>query len=198
MRAAGKRERLLFLFIFIALLAVLALLFGPYVSEYFLKPLSQGLWLLLRIFVLSIDQRVLWGLMIFAVAIFFLVRPNRIPRPLYEEAESTRNAALRELERWRYLFADKPGSAREFGSLQRELAWTLCAVYASRKRIRADYEVRDAFAQRKIPLDEGIYAFLFAEAPAKLRKLRRSKYDRDVEAYLDYSESQLEMRDDDE
>jgi hypothetical protein len=194
MRAASKKERLLFLVLFILVLVVLALLFGPYVSRNFLEPLALGLWLLLRVFVLSIDQSVLWGLMILAIVVRFIVRPKRNLQPPYEEGAPTRNAALRDLERWRYLFSQKPRGSREFGSLQRELARTICAAYASRKRICSDYEVWDAFEEGRIPLGEGIRSFLFAETAAKKRK----EYDRLAMECLDYLESQLEIRDDDE
>jgi hypothetical protein len=202
MRAAIKRERLLSLSLFVLLLVVLALLVGPYVLRNFLEPLALGVWLLLRVFVLSIDQGVLWGLMVLVVVVWFIVRPNRNSRPLYEEGEIARNAALRDLEGWSYLFSEKPRASGEFGSLQRELAWTLCAVYASRKRIRSDYEVRDAFEQGRIPLGEGIYSFLFAQAKAKAtiktKAKKRGEYDRLAMECLDYLESQLEIRDDDE
>jgi len=196
MRAAGKKERLLFIVLFIAFLGVIVLLAGPWLSRNFLEPLALGLWLLLRIFVLSIDQGILWSLMILVIVGCFFLRPRRDRKRLYEEQAPMQNAALRDLERWRYLFAEKPRSAKEFGSLRRELAWTLCSVYASRKRIHSDYEVRDAFVGGRISLDEDIYAFLFAEAPAK--GLKRPEYDRKVEACLSYFESQLEIGDDDE
>jgi len=48
------------------------------------------------------------------------------------------------------------------GTLKRELMWLFTSLYSSRHQGKAKYQIRDGILERRIPVPESIYAFLFS------------------------------------
>jgi hypothetical protein len=204
----------------LALLAVavsaLAALLGPAILRAFLAPLAAGAWLLARALVLSADQAAIWGVILLGAGTLFAFRiaaaaiaSGPEARPGLEEP----NAALRDIESWRYLFADAPRGAREEAFARRELAALLCSAYAARFGVENDYGLYSGFGDGRVPLPEEVRAYIFArEAPeaargpgriprraaAWLRRVsgrERAEYLRVVELLIGYIEGGMEAGD---
>jgi hypothetical protein len=201
----------------LALLAVavsaLAVLVGPAILRAFLAPLASGAWFLIRAFVLSFDQAALWGILLLGAGTLFASRiaaaaisSEPEARPGLEEP----NAALSDIESWRYLFAEAPRGARERAFARRELSGLLCSAYAARFGVRNDYGLYAGFRERRIPMPEDVRAYLFADEGAEDERgiARRAKawfwrasgreragYLRVVEGLIGYIEGGMEASD---
>ena len=185
-------------------------------------PAATVLWLVLRLFVLSIDQQVYWwGTVALAVlvTIGFLLRTTPSAAPsLPSVAGSSGDPA----QRWRDCLRLNVHAPPARDTFRRDLAWMLTSLYASRRPGFAKYQVREALLQRQIPLPEPVYRFLFAHtlppeprppflrspgawvrmtvrsaaraagAPARRRR-GPSEYRQAVAAVLDFMETELEM-----
>ena len=139
------------------------MLFWPFIVNEIIKPISLVVWLLLRILVLSIDQKYYWGALIF-ITVFFLYRllPQGQAATYPDEPQSSNNA-LRNIEYWRNLFLLTDQYVRDDKTLKRELIRLLISLYATKQASAANFEIYEALQKREIPLPEHIYAFLFAE-----------------------------------
>jgi hypothetical protein len=185
------------------------ILFGSFFLENILRPLALTLWLFLRIFVLSIDQRILWGMMIFIIFLFFTLRLIRTAQTPEQSDPPDTNACINNLEFWRFYLSARPHDSGEKRLLRQKLIQMLISLYASRKRIEADYTVTVAFKTREIPLPDEVYSFLFDDETKKTwRSPRRwmqklsgreaSDYSRDLNETLHFLENFLEIKDEQE
>lgn len=191
--------------------ALAAIFFGPVLLESVIKPVATGLWILVRVLVLSVDQIKLWTFLIVALFFFLAYRAARalLDAPVKPGTEPTapdENATLDSLEYWRYLFTQTPRDDREYSLTRRELARLLLSAYASKERVVNDYTLYADFKSRKILLPDGVYAFVFGDEGAPRTKfsawLRRASgrdridYSRGIERYLEFLTSYMEIRDD--
>lgn len=199
-----SNRRLLFL-LFAGIILFICILFGPFILENILMPLSLVLWIFLRVFILSIDQKVIWGMMIFSVLIFFILRFDRSASPVEQSELLDQNSSIKDLEFWRFYLSASPHKREELKDLKRKLAWKLVSIYASRKRIPANYEVFDAFKLCEIPLPEKVYSFLFADEKKKswrdhrkwLRRIsgrENIEYYQNLKYYLIFLENFMEIK----
>jgi hypothetical protein len=201
-------DRRLALLLVAASLALAALAFGPFLLERVLGPLASGLWLLLRVFVLSVDQAQLWAFLLLGLlvlAIFRVLSPLMAsPDARDDEARPDPNSALGDLEYWRYLFSETPRDTRELHLARRELIGLLCSAFASSDREGGDYGLFLDFKERRIALPGPLYGFLFEDGPARkrltawLRKITgrdRAEYRRAVEECIRFLEYHMERRD---
>ncbi len=104
------------------LLLLTALLFEPFVMDKILVPLAAAIWLLLRIFVLSIDQIYYWIGLIglgFTIVIFRTIH-HLIYRPAPVRLDSSPDAslALMTAESWRNRIELAVGGQRRAGLSQ--------------------------------------------------------------------------------
>ncbi len=158
-------RRVIIAFLLAALLIPAGWLFWPFVLNDILKPIALVAWLLLRIFVLSIDQHVFWAAIIFA-GLFFLYRllsKSQMPLPAEEFLES--NETVNTIRSWRSRFFLNNNNIGDDKFLKRDLASLLSSLYASRHHSSTNYEIYDALEKGQIPLPEQIHSFLFPERP---------------------------------
>jgi hypothetical protein len=150
------------------------LLFWPFILSDIIKPTALVVWLLLRVLVLSIDQKYFWGAIVFVVVILlFRLLPQE---QLMEEADDRMetNATLRNIEYWRILFIFNGIDVREEKSIKRELTHLLTSIYVSKQHGATHFAVYDALQKGEIPLPEHIHSFLFAEPlPASKHPIKR-------------------------
>ena len=167
----------------------------------------------------SVDQNVIWGLVLFLAVIFLLLRLGSEPAT-FDRTESTApNTTLENVKYWRTAIMVTHDEITELNVLKRYLGKMLASVHAVKQPGSANLEIYNALKQRSIPLPEPVYAFLFPAAPpAAGRSFRRflaairdfpKKWSRrwsgrDVEEYyatieevLAYIESTLEIKHDD-
>jgi hypothetical protein len=162
-----KPNRRLFFLLFAGIILIICILFGPFILKNILQPLSLVFWVFLRVFVLSFDQTVIWGMMIFSILIFFILRFGRSDSPDEQNELPDPNSSMKNFDFWRLYLSARHHNRDELKGLKRKLAWMLVSIYASRKRIPANYEVFDAFKLCDIALPEKVYSFLFADEPKR-------------------------------
>jgi hypothetical protein len=196
-------------------LLMVCLLFEPFVMDNILVPIAAAIWLLLRIFVLSVDQIYYWvglaalGFMFIAFRIVHLLI-NR-PAPLKMESSPDPSLALMNAEAWRNRIELTAGGSAEQSILKRELAWVLVSLYTFRQSGSAYHEVYEPLRQKKIPLPDKVWSFIFAQAPPgftpSIRQAFQSRihkwsgrqtaeYYEAIEEVLSFLETSLEMKDD--
>jgi hypothetical protein len=154
-----------------ALILLVGWLYWPFVLNDILKPIATVAWLLLRIFVLSIDQHVFWAAIIFA-GLFFLYRllsKGKMPLPPEEFLES--NETINTIEYWRSRFFLNNNNIRDEKSLKQQLAFLLSSLYASKQHTSTNFEIYAAFEKGLIHLPVRIRSFLF---PEKTQEAERS------------------------
>jgi hypothetical protein len=205
----------------IVLLLGLALLLGFFLRGFLLevvvKPVALVVWLFGRT-VQSVHQLAYWGILIGSAAIYALLRlaPELADSPPAPPSES--NVTLDQIEQWRALI---PLSADEIGKpgiLKHNLGRMLAAIFTSRQTEAVHWEIDEALRSRRIPLPDGVHAFLFPAGPPEeesslrrnWRALRRApgqwirrltgrdtaEYYRSIEEVLAYMEYSMEKKHD--
>lgn len=193
----------------------LVLLNWPVVMSEFIQPVSLVIWLVLRTFVLSIDQQYYWWGLIFVVVIF-LFRLIPQAEPVEEQAQvNSFNETIRSIEHWRTLFIPDDNSRYHDQFLEREFTHLLVTMYAARLHVATDYHLHEQLREGEIPLPENIHSFLFNEnkipekrtfktvvrsiwnAPRRWRDesggRKKAENDRRVEEILAFFETTLEI-----
>jgi hypothetical protein len=151
---------------FLLVILFVGLLFWPLILNEIITPTSLAVWVLLRIFVLSIDQKRYWMAIIFITSIFLYLRLLPPPHPTIQSEDSQHlNETMRTLDYWRSLFSLIDQRAQDDKMLKRELARLLLSHYATKQHTLANFRLYDALQQGKIPLPEQMHAFLFPEEP---------------------------------
>jgi hypothetical protein len=211
-------RKIVILFAFLAVL-FLVLLNWPVVVADFIQPVSLVIWLLLRTFVLSIDQQYYWWALILAVSLFMI---RLFPRPISsEEPEriNSFNETLRSINHWRTMYIPDENSRFHDQFLEREYIHLLVTMYAARLHVTPDYHLHEQLREGGIPLPENIRAYLFTEdkmpekrtfktmiqtlwnAPRKWREQsggqKNVEHDRKIEEILTFFETTLEIDNDD-
>jgi hypothetical protein len=195
------------------------MLFWPFILNDIVTPISQVVWLLLRLFVLSIDQKYYWGAIIFIV-FFFIYRLFSPIRPIVRsEGFQNSDANMRAIDHWHSLFTMTAHDVLDKKSLKRELVGLLLSLYATKQRTSADFRLYEALQRGEISIPEHIHNFLFLEEPQKagwsFKKLIQSiqnaprkwihrwtgqeiaEHYRMIDEVLSFLEASLEMKNDD-
>jgi hypothetical protein len=148
-----------------AILLLAGLLFWPFILSNIVQPTALVVWLLLRILVLSIDQKYFWYALVF-VAAFFVIRVLSHARETVQpEVYLQSNATLDNIEYWRVRFAGNSHNVWEEKTLKRDLLHLLVSRYASNQNISNNFEMYQALEQGQVPLPEHIRDFLFSREP---------------------------------
>jgi hypothetical protein len=207
-------------FIFLCMAALfLVLLYWPVVMSEFIQPVSLVIWMVLRTFVLSIDQKYYWwGLIILVTAFLFRLVP-RVPEVEESGQVNAFNETLRTIAHWRGMYIPDVNSRFHDQFLEREYVHLLVTMYAARLHVESDYHLHEQLRGGSIPLPENIHGYLFPDyslperwtiktflksiwnAPARWRDRSSGKIkadnDRKIEELLTFFESTLEMDHDD-
>ncbi len=159
--AISKRIVLFTLILFVSL--ILILVFWPFIVNEFVMPIAKVVWLGLRIFVLSIDQKYYWGaftlvLMLVLFRHFFQGGPE-----VEAEKGTYTSVVFTDIEYWQNNFMTYSNSPAEQDFIKRELIQLLTSMYASTQDGTPQFLVLDAIKEKAIPLPEHIYAFFFSE-----------------------------------
>jgi hypothetical protein len=150
-----------------AILLLAGLLFWPFILSNIIQPTALVVWLLLRILVLSIDQKYFWYALIF-VAAFFVFRVLSHAREIVQpEVYLQSNATLDNIEYWRVRFAGNSHNIWEEKTLKRDLLHLFVSCHASNQNTTNNFDVYQALEQGEVPLPEHIRDFLFSQEPRK-------------------------------
>jgi hypothetical protein len=205
--------------IILGILILIGILFEPFVVNKILVPVAAAIWLLLRIFVLSVDQIYYWvGLTVlgFMFVVFRVIHQLIFrPGPVKVDSSPDPSLALMTAEAWRNRIALSAGGSAEQAILKRELAWLLVSMYTHRRSGSAYLEVYEPLRLRKIPLPEMVWSFIFEKEPPGrkpgfLQSIRQAaqtriqkwngretaEYYQAIAEVLSFMETSLEMNDD--
>jgi hypothetical protein len=164
-------RRMVGIILFGSIILLVGMLFSPFILKNIIEPTTLATWVLLRIFVLSIDQKYYWGAIIFIVVILlFRLLPQDQTVNQSDHFLDT-NATIKSVEYWRILFTLTVDNAYDEETLKRELIHLLLSLYASKQRVSTNFTLFDALKRGELPLPEHIHAFLF---PDNSRKSKRS------------------------
>jgi hypothetical protein len=163
------RQRALISFLVVAACLIAALLFWPYLLTNVIQPVATVVWLMLRLFVLSIDQLVYWWLLVAGIVIYLTYRLLRLSSAPPASGESFETGSpLDPVILWQAsIQAGEQQSAES--PVKHRLTWLLSNTYASRQQASPSYQIREAFEQRQIPIPDPIYEFLFPAGAAQVK-----------------------------
>jgi hypothetical protein len=197
---------------------LLGFFFREFIFKNFIWPLAFVAWVFWRD-VLSVDQVIYWILLILSIMLYAFIRNARRSANISSAPSPDSNATLEEINRWRIVIPLTTDEIDTPNILKQNLGKMLTVIYTSRQPESAHWEVDEALRQRRIPIPESIYGFLFPAKPAEkapffLRiardilqapgKLARrwsgretAGYYRSIEEVLTYMESLMEKKHDD-
>lgn len=156
------RPRHLLVFLFIALVLLTGLIFRQFVLAALLLPAATAVWLLLRIFVLSIHQQIVWwgAIVAAAVAAFGGLSARRAVISRIPDSDS--NPVRDRVSIWRDSILLHLHAEVDQDRFTRDLMWVFTSLYSSRGQGKAKYQIRDDILEHRIPIAESIYTFLFS------------------------------------
>jgi hypothetical protein len=152
--------------IFLGMLGIILILgwvFWPFVLDQILAPMALTAWLFLRIFVLSVDQKIYWSALILGAG-FFLFRRlflNTAGEEPVSQPEG--NLTLKDIDFWRSFLSLYTHEDRDQFYIKRELVRLLVSMYASKQGVAANFIVMESLKKGEISLPESIYTFLFED-----------------------------------
>jgi hypothetical protein len=152
-------------------LLLLGMLFWPFILNEIIKPISLATWIVLRIFVLSVDQKYYWGAIIFVTVVFLFRLLPQDQTDIQSEDFQDSNTTIKTIEYWQVLLTITGHDARDEKSLKRELINLLLSLYASKQRTSTNFRLYDALQRGEFALPEHIHTFLF---PDELQESKRS------------------------
>jgi hypothetical protein len=158
-----RRISLIIILVFFSLL--LGILFHSFILDNIIKPVALVLWVFRRI-LLSVDQKLYWGLLIFSALVVVFIRLTRASPTEEPPPPPGFNATLRAINSWRISICLTSDKIEKFSFLKQELGWTLASLYASHQPGKAQWEIYEALKQQQIPLPVSIYDFLFPGEPS--------------------------------
>ena len=216
----NQPRRILIFSVFLGAILTLGMIFWPFVLEEILMPTALTAWFFMRIFILSVDQKFYWGVLILVgvVAfsrhlIHFFLFDDMDPQPKNE-------VVLTDIDFWRSYFTLYGRDLNEQFMVKRELIRLLVSLYATKQGVTANFLVTDALKNGEIPLPGGVHSFLFDEELTQGRRSikkiikdiwfaprhwidertgrKTAEYYRMVAEVLNFIETSLEMKKDDE
>jgi hypothetical protein len=209
MATGKKNNRFFILVLIVGLLLPVIIICRVFILQNILQPMSLFAWLFIRLFVLSTDQMIIWGLTIFAVIVVCICRLVLMPQTQVEDESPDTNVYQDNIESWRFHLSTGLEYQVNVNDLKKRMIDILISIYASRKRIEADYLVTDAFKRREIPLPDKIYTFLFTDKMKnqwwnlrrifqKLSGREAADYYRNFSECIDFLEKFMETNDEQE
>jgi hypothetical protein len=152
-------------FLAAAIVLFAGMLLWPFILNGIIRPTALVVWLLLRIFILSIDQGYFWSTIII-VAVIFLFRLLPREQPSHEPVDFPEtNATINKIGYWHNLFIYGGRSLQEDKVLRRELVHLVTSFYASKQSIANNFGIYEALQQGEIPLPQNIHTYLFPQEP---------------------------------
>ncbi len=207
--------RTILIILLAGLLLLLAFLFRAFLLENFVRPVALVLWLLWRV-LLSIDQRVVWSVLIFAALIFGLIRLAQSglvegkPAPVPDAYLTLAN-----IEYWRTFILLTADEQAQVNILKQNLVEILTVMINTNQPDQPHWEVIEGLKKRQIPLPGDVHAFLFPPRPlahrpsfrqalqnlarlparwaARRSRRRPAEYYRSIDEVLTFMESSLEI-----
>jgi hypothetical protein len=157
--------------LFVGLTLLLGMFFWPFILNQIITPTATAVWLLLRLFVLSIDQIYYWGAIIILVIVFLFRWLPQEPITFPSGDILSENETIINIGRWRNLFIVTEDSVQDDRFFKQELIHLLLSLYATKQRASNNYLLYEALQRGEFPLPERIHTFLFPGEPQKSKWL---------------------------
>jgi hypothetical protein len=156
--------------LFIVIFLLLGIFFWPFILDNIINPTALVIWLLIRMFILSIDQKYYWGAIIIVVFVmlFRLLAQELITDPSGDSP--TANEAISNIAHWRSIFIIADDGVRDEKFLKQKLINLLLSFYASKQHTSTNYLLYEALQRGELPLPEHIFTFLFPYEPEKSKR----------------------------
>jgi MFS family permease len=181
----------------------------PWLARAVVEPLALVAWLLLRLTVLSVDQRLWWLALVCAVPVTFLLATGAGGRAAPDPLAAPRPPP-HPVDRWRSTIARAcEGMPEPLGYRWDPCVELLVFHAALERRVEPDHRVHDALRSGELPLPPAVHAFAFP-APRSARVLdatrrwvrrwtgrERADRRRAVAELLSFLEASLELTRDD-
>lgn len=162
------------LFIFIlGLILFLGLVFSAWVLPNIVQPAADTVWLFMRMFILSVDQKYYWYLLSIAGFIWIIYRLAHRDVPVTPVENTLRNETLSNLNNWQNALLFSKHDSSEPNLARRKIYLLLSSYYEAREQNSTQLEIRHALEQRLLPLPDSVYSFLFPQ-PEPQTPRRRS------------------------
>jgi hypothetical protein len=159
-------KRVVITFLSAVIVLFVGMLFWPFILNNIIKPTALVLWLLLRILVLSIDQKYFWYVVTFVATIFFLRLLSRQQIVVQSDAYHLEtNATTKNIGHWRALLTYDSQNIQDENIFKRELLHLLASLYVSKKHALNNFDIYHGLQQGDIPLPEHIHTYLFSQEP---------------------------------
>lgn len=146
----------------------------PYVYSQILVPIATTVWLLLRLFVLSIGQQYYWTALIF---VLLLVLYRVLPRYQMETESTTTpliNETVSSIYMWRRLYMPGDNLDSDDRAIKQQMAHMLVVLHANRLHTQPDFRLFDSLRRGEIPLPPQIHEMAFhEESTLKVPPLKR-------------------------
>ena len=140
-----------------------------------IKPTALVVWLLLRILVLSIDQKYFWLALIFVPAVFVFRILSHARETVQPEVYLESNATLDNIEYWRVRFAGNSHNIWDEKTLKRDLLHLLVSCYTSNQNTSNNFDIYQAMEQGEVSLPEYVRDFLFSQEPREPDRSRQMR-----------------------
>lgn len=163
----NKTSRLILFSLILGLLLFLGLVFAPWIVPNIVLPAALAVWLFLRIFILSIDQKYYWWALAVGGTIWAFYRLFHSEEQAEQEEHILESDALSSWETWRMNLLFSKSESYERSRIKREMIVLLTSFYASRQHGASQAEMLHALEQRQLPLPDPFYNFLFPPEPEK-------------------------------
>lgn len=158
-----SKSKMLYILILV-LLAFLAVVYWPALYLNIIYPISGALWIFLRIFILSIDQKYYWGVLIFGALVYFMcILFQESGSPEADEEQESETIAYQGIESWENTFNTYTSDWGEKFFIKRELTNLLTTIYLDADRRDPSYIILDKIKNKQIEIPEHIYSFLFQD-----------------------------------
>ena len=165
-------KRLVIIVFGLLVILFVGLLFWPFILNDIITPVSLVVWVLLRIFVLSIGQKYYWGAIIL-ITVFFLYRRLLPPPMIQAEDFQNSNEIMRTIGYWHSLLALPDQNIHAGKTLKEELAHLVLSLDTTNHHTLPYYQLYDALRQGEISIPDQIHAFLFEEPQQGGRSLKK-------------------------
>ena len=204
--------------ILLGLSLLLGILFHAFILDNIIRPVALVAWVFRRI-LLSVNQNLYWGLLIFSALMVVFFRLTRLSPDEEPPLLLRSNVTLEEINTWRTSIWLTGNEIEKFNFLKQNLGWTLVSLYVSHYPGKAPWQIFEAIKQKQIPLPIHIYDFLFPGEPSGGKRSFRqflqvilrtpgkwarrwtgrdlAEYYRSIEAVLTFMESLKETKHDD-
>jgi hypothetical protein len=156
--------------LFISVLILIGMLFWPFILKEIITPIALVAWLLLRMFVLSIDQQYYWAAIILITLIFLYRMLPQDSNAIPSENSYESNETMDTIGYWHSLFTLIDINKHDESTLKRELIRLVLALYASKQRSSPNFLFYEALQRGEISIPDHIHSFLFPAEPKQSKR----------------------------